>query len=78
MMTASPDDVNTLLIARESITDVSVLLSFLFPLGGGNGKATVGRHNFGGGNCKNPLVAQSGCGLAQKIFCFPLYFGNFS
>ena len=56
MMTASPDDVNTLLIARESITDATVLLSFLFSLGGGNGKATVGRHNFGGGNGKAPLV----------------------
>ena len=74
MITDSPDDVNTLLIARESITDVTVLLSFLFPLGGGNGKATVGRHNFGGGNCKNPLVAQSGCGLTQKIFLFSYLF----
>ena len=56
MITASPDNVNALLIARESITDVTVLLSFLFPLGGGNGKATVGRHNFGGGNGKIPLA----------------------
>ena len=73
MMTASPDDVNTLLIARESITDVTVLLSFLFPLGGGNGKATVGRHNFGGGNGKATVGRHNFGGGNGKIPLAVLY-----